>query len=201
MSRIRHGLVIVGSLLLGSVLFAAPLPDPMGEGTGEIGFDIGAGGIDSDVAAGDGVRFAVRGGYNLTRHLEVEGQLAATNEGDLGDGDIPLATAFVNAVFEFPNWKRTMIPYFLLGAGAGRVETAIDDDTGVAYQVAGGVEAYGPERRVGLRLEGGFTGVDAFDSGVEQFNLMVGLTWRLGGPERPREQRPPWAQGSWPYSD
>jgi len=156
------------------LLAGLPAQADVRKGNGEIGFDFGGTEFDSDLFPGAGTRLDVRAGYMISNLFEIEGLV-----GYSGQDDVDLATAFVDAVFNFHTGPR-LTPYFLVGAGGAHMEIASVDDNGVAGQIAGGFRAFGGEGRIALRLEMGAMVLDLFDETTTQFNFTVGFTFGLG---------------------
>jgi hypothetical protein len=98
-------------------------------------------------------------------------------------------TGLANLVFNFRTGPRLM-PYVLVGGGAGFLDLDTDDDTGVAAQAAAGVKAWGDQGRVGLRMELGALGLDTFDERTLNWNFTVGFVFDLGGRHGHKRKKP-----------
>ena len=176
-------------------IFSQPGLADVGGGNLEFGFDsgfifLGTGAFESNIDAGG--RVALRGGFHLTDHLEIEGQYSfSKSEGDCGltsceDVDTTLRTFFVNGVFNFkpietndPEVKA--VPYVLIGVGdsyLGFDGDISDEDVSRAYQVGTGVRLY--VNRFGIRGELLVIQDHTFDERSTHFTLGAGMTFALG---------------------
>ncbi len=174
---------------LALALVPAPALAGVGAGDGEFGFDFGVTRFDSNVSDNRGERFALRGGYHFTKHFELEGQYAASDVTEIFAGvqrAVTLSTLSVGGLFGFPSRSGHVVPYLLAGAGVAnlrfRASGSSDNDSGVAYQAAGGCRFFfGSGRRVAARVEALALRESTFGQASKHESLVVGLTWRLGG--------------------
>jgi hypothetical protein len=144
------------------------------KGNGEVGFDLGVTSFEDEISDSAATRFSLRAGLMFSSIFELEGQLAVSDR-----SDVNLSSGFVNLVFNFTTGDRLM-PYFLLGGGAARLDLDSADSTGGAGQFAGGFRAFGGEGRVGLRLELGAIVADHFDEARIYPQGTIGFTFVLG---------------------
>ena len=182
------------------LLGAAPSWAGLDAKNGELGFDLGYAHLDSNVSdkAGPpfsnlsdkaGVRFNFRGGYCFTKLFELEGQGVGLGTVEAGLPDVYkiLGVDFVNAVFNLHPSNKAVVPYVLVGVGHATLMIDLEpgpdvDDSGVAYQVAGGSRFFfGDKKRVAVRVELSVIGEDTFDETSTHVSLTGGFTWRLGG--------------------
>jgi hypothetical protein len=115
--------------------------------------------------------------------FELEGQLAVSDR-----TDVNLSSGLVNLVFNFRAGDRVM-PYFLVGGGAARLDLDGTDSTGAAGQFAGGFRAFGGEGRIGLRIELGAMVADHFGEARASYHGTFGFTFVLGGHHNHRAPR------------
>ena len=185
----RHLFVVMCAV----ILFGSPALAGIGKGNGEIGFDFGATGFDSDVTGKSAFRLAFRGGYHFSKWLELEGESSASvhvvREGFYKDeADIVLSTVFVNGVVNFHSKSGNVVPYLLAGIGRARLDFRLAnfDDTGAARQFGAGCRFFfGDHDQVAFRLQASKlmedTFEDIFDGTSTHMNYVAGFTWRLGG--------------------
>jgi hypothetical protein len=162
----------------------------MKEGDGELGFDFGATVWDEDLGGKSGVLLKLRGGYNLTRHFEIEGQAgysayfygpAVRNNNDFTVYQ-SMVQAFLSGVVNFPSRSGNVIPYVLAGAGATHTAFhAYVNDTSTAWMAGGGSRFFfGERKRTAFRLEAAYLFDQAFEQSNRNLNLAMGFVWRLG---------------------
>ena len=163
------------TVLVIGVCLMTPAQADARKGNGEVGFDFGVTTFEDEISESAASRFSLRAGVMLSNLFELEGQLAVSDR-----SDVNLSSGFVNLVFNFTAGDRVM-PYFLLGGGAARLDLDSDDSTGGAGQFAGGFRAFGGEGRIGLRLELGVIVADHFDEARIYPQGTVGFTFILGG--------------------
>ena len=177
-------LILCAAMLLGSPALAG-----IGKGNGEIGFDFGATGFDSEVTGKSAFRLAFRGGYHFSKWFELEGESSASvhiaREGfNKVEADIVLATVFVNGVLNFHSTSGNVVPYLLAGIGRARLDFPLANvnDTGAARQFAAGCRFFfGDHDQVAFRLQAGRLMEDSFGETSTHTNYVAGFTWRLGG--------------------
>ena len=177
-------LILCATMLLGSPALAG-----IGKGNGEIGFDFGATGFDSEVSGKSAFRLAFRGGYHFSKWFELEGESSASvhivREGFYRDeADIVLSTIFVNGVLNFHSKSGNVVPYLLAGIGRARLDFRLAnvDDTGAARQFGAGCRFFfGDHDQVAFRLQASRLMEDTFDETSTHTNYVAGFTWRLGG--------------------
>ncbi len=177
------------SILLFVVLlfgYAAAAGAQFTTGSWEIGFGSGGVELDGKIKDDSDVRFEFRGGYFLTDHFEVEGQI-----GHSGTGLSPTVdTVFVNGVYNFRTAK-AVVPYVLAGLGHARVEDTRlffgpvriggESDESFAYQAGIGSRFFfGDQRRVAARLELASFVEETFGESSEHLTLTGGVSWKLG---------------------
>lgn len=173
----------ISMLAVALALALTPCLAGVGEGQGELGFDLGYTDFDSDVSRDDGGRVTFRGGYFFSDLFELEGELAASVAEDAGV-DVALTTFTVNAVLNFRAGDDVVL-YFLGGIGTARLTYdlgafSIDDD-GIARQLAFGSRFFfGSAKRVAVRVEVAFLTENTFDESSNHTSLTGGFTWRLG---------------------
>lgn len=155
-------------------------------GSWEIGFGTGAVDLDGKIEDDSDVRFEFRGGYFLTDHFEIEGQV-----GRSGTGLSPTVdTVFANGVYNFRT-DQAVVPYVLAGIGHVRVDDAElnlgsitiggREDDSFAYQAGIGSRFFfGDQRRVAARLELASFVEETFDESTDHLNLTAGVSWKLG---------------------
>jgi hypothetical protein len=171
------------------VLSVSPGLAGIGKGNGEIGFDFGATGFDSEVTGKSGFRLSFRGGYHFSKWFELEGESSASvhvvSQGfNKDEADIVLSTIFVNGVFNFHSKSGNVVPYLLAGIGQARLDFRLAnvDDTGAARQFAAGCRFFfGDHDQVAFRLQAGRLMEDTFDETSTHTNYVAGFSWRLGG--------------------
>ncbi len=157
---------------------------------GEIGFGFGQTDVGSDSTGIDTAQFlGIRGGYNLTKEYQIEGQFSSSSEsGDIAgtDVDTTMRVLMVNGVRNFHPRKEEIVPYVM--AGIGRAEVEVDsggttvDDNSVAYQVGGGTRIFfGKNKRTAVRMDLSLLRETTLDDSSMNRTLTAGLTWRLGG--------------------
>lgn len=181
----RHLLIVMCAVSLS----VSPVFAGIGKGSGEIGFDFGATGFDSDVTGKSAFRLAFRGGYHFSKWFELEGESSASvhviQEGFYeNEADIVLSTIFVNGVVNFHSKSGSVVPYLLAGIGQARLDFRLAnvDDTGRARQIAAGCRFFfGDHDQVAFRLQAGRLMEDTFDLTSTHMNYVAGFTWRLGG--------------------
>ena len=170
------GLVYV---VLAVLVTAVPAYAGFGMRSGEIGMDLGQTSFDSSVTNESGTDYALRGGYNFSKLLEVEGQYADSSANDVS-GDVSLNTYMVNAVFNF-HPTQAIVPYCLGGIGQASMKVGTLDDNASAYQLALGSRfMFGGTKRAGLRVELSSLSEKTFNDTQRHSSLNVGFTWRLG---------------------
>ena len=170
------------------LVVSSPALASFGQGNGEVGVGFGITQLDSSTFDDTATGFGVRGGYNITKLFEVEGQLsqssASTNDNTLGDMDLDSTTVFVNGVFNF-HPRPAIVPYALFGLGTTDVEVKATggsvDDSSTAYQFGGGSRFFfGKEKKIAARVEVSWINEDTFDESQTHTNIVGGLTWKLG---------------------
>lgn len=172
-----------------AILFGSPALAGIGKGNGEIGFDFGATGFDSEVSGKSAFRLAFRGGYHFSKWFELEGESSASahvsRQGlNQYEADIVLATVFVNGVFNFHSKSGNVVPYLLAGIGRARLDFPLANvnDTGAARQIGAGCRFFfGDDDQVAFRLQASRLMEDTFDETSTHLNYVAGFTWRLGG--------------------
>lgn len=169
---------------LAVTLWAAPSFADTRKGGGDVGIDIGTTRFDKDIVDANAVRIDLRAGYMLTNMFQIEGQLGWSDRNDAS-----LATGIANLVFNFRTSQRVM-PYVLVGAGAGWLDLAAGNDTGLATQAAAGVKAFGEKGRMGLRLELGALGLDTFNQTTLNWNFTGGFVFDLGKEHGHKRKKP-----------
>jgi hypothetical protein len=158
---------------------------------GELGFDFGATVWDEDLGGKTGALLKLRGGYNLTRHFEIEGQAgysaylygpAVRTNHDLTAYQ-SMVQAFVSGVVNFPSRSGNVVPYVLGGVGSTHTQFhASVNDTSTAWMAGGGSRFFfGERKKVAFRLEAAYLFDQAFDQSNRNLNLAMGFVWRLGG--------------------
>jgi hypothetical protein len=176
-------------ILCAVMLLGSPALAGIGKGNGEIGFDFGVTGFDSDVSGKSAFRLAFRGGYHFSKWFELEGESAASvhivGQGfNKDEADIVLATIFVNGVVNFHSKSGNVVPYLLAGIGQARLDFPLVNvnDTGAARQFGAGCRFFfGEHDQVAFRLQAGRLMEDTFDQTSTHTNYVAGFTWRLGG--------------------
>jgi hypothetical protein len=184
--------ILKTSLVLATVslLIASPVQADARGGNGEIGFDLGYMEWDAAYPSSGTGRGDLRLGYHLGKTFQLEAELGVAR-----GTDSTLATAFLNGVFNFHSGDALM-PYFLLGGGVAYAEIGDLDDTGPAAQLMGGARAFGPQGRVGLRLEAGVIWEDTFENESVHGMITVGFTFVLGQGKHghnPTPKAPTWS--------
>ena len=117
------------------VLVVSPAAAGIGQGNGEIGFGFGFMDFDSNINAGTGGRFSIRGGYHFTNLFQLEGQILSANVTDFerpgySFQNTSMGAFLVNGVFNFQASKVT-VPYVLVGVGrVGVLDVATDSGVG-----------------------------------------------------------------------
>jgi hypothetical protein len=161
----------------------------VGEGNGEIGVELGAASMDSDLIDRTGYRLSVRFGRHLNEYLQFEGQYAVSQASeDLLPGvekEATLRVLMFNYVLNLRPRRGDIVPYILLGLGVARLDLQAvglsSDDINGAVQVAVGSRFFFAERgRAAFRVELSLVSNDAFEERYNHLNLAGGLTWRLG---------------------
>ena len=172
-------------------IFVSPAVAGIGQGNGEIGFDLGFMDFDSSINAETGGRFVIRGGYHFTNLFQLEGQIVSANVTDFqapgySFQNTSMGAFLINGVFNFGSSKTT-VPYALVGVGrVGILDVASNtgvgyDEDGPALQAAGGVRLFfGKSKRAAVRLELSLLHENTFDESSTHTSLTVGFTWRLG---------------------
>ncbi len=174
------------ALVLGVPAFAAT---PAGNG-GEIGFGFGQTDVSSGSTGIDTAQFVgVRGGYNINKDWQVEGQFASSSENGsiLGTTvDTKMRLYMVNGVMSFHPRKKEFVPYVM--AGVGRADVSVDSagttasDNAVAYQIGGGTRIYfGQSKRMAFRTDLTLLRQATFNDSSTLTTLTGGITWNLGG--------------------
>ena len=166
----------------------SPALASFGQRNGEVGVGLAMTQLDSSTYDDTATGFGVRGGYNITKLFELEGQLsrasASFDVDSVGDLDMDSTTLFVNGVFNF-HPRPTIVPYALVGLGNTSVEVegsgVSEDDSSTAYQFGGGSRFYfGKEKKMAARVEVSWISEDTFDESSTHTNIVGGLTWKLG---------------------
>lgn len=181
----RHLLVVMCAVSLS----VSPALAGIGKGNGEIGFDFGATGFDSEVSSKSAFRLAFRGGYHFSKWFELEGESSASVHivrrwFYQDEADIVLSTIFVNGIVNFHSKSGNVVPYLLAGIGQARLDFRLlnVDDTGAARQFGAGCRFFfGEHGQVAFRLQAGRVMEDTFDETSTHTNYVAGFTWRLGG--------------------
>jgi opacity protein-like surface antigen len=167
---------------------ATPALAGMSEGDTEIGGGYGSTDVDSDNGIDSMEHFTVRGGHQLNRMFEIEGQFATASDESsiLGTNvDSSMNLYMVNGLWNFRSGN-DVNPYFLVGLGMADVEVEMGglsvDDTSVAYQIGGGSRFFfGESKRAAFRLDVSLVTEDSFDESSTHTNITGGFTWKLGG--------------------
>jgi hypothetical protein len=174
-------------------LVSAPVRAEVNRGNGEIGFDVGFTDFASKAGTAAAPRLAFRFGYQVSNLFQIEGQPASADTLE-SDESVKLTNAFINGVFNL-HPSRNLVPYFLLGAGAARLDLDVADDSSEALQFAGGSRFFGTTGQFGLRAGIGWTWDDTFDETTSNWGLRLGLTWRLGADRNPAAPAKPYSYG------
>jgi len=160
-----------------------------GNGGGEIGFGFGQSDVGSDSTGVDTAQFlGVRGGYNLNKQFEVEGQFASSSEnGDIAgtDVDTTMRMLMVNGVYNFYPSKKEIVPYVMAGIGRADAEVSASgssvSDNSVAYQIGGGTRVFfGKTKRAAFRMDLSLLRDDTFNDSTTTKTVTAGLTFKLG---------------------
>ena len=160
-----------------------------GSGGGEIGFGFGQSDVSSDSTGIDSAQFlGVRGGYNLNKQFEVEGQLSSASEnGDISGTsvDTTMRVLMVNGVYNFYPAKKEVVPYVMAGVGRADAEVSASgssvSDNSVAYQVGGGTRIFfGKAKRAAFRMDLSLLHDTTFNDSTTSKTLTAGLTFKLG---------------------
>jgi Outer membrane protein beta-barrel domain len=176
------------AVVLGAPAFAANNANNAGNG-GEIGFGVGQTSVSNSDATGvDSAQFlGLRGGYDINKQFQVEGQVASSSESGSVAGtsvDTTMRLYMVNGLYNFHPRNKEFVPYVM--AGIGRADISVDgggttvsaDST--AYQVGGGTRIFfGKSKTMAFRTDVSLLRETAFDSSTFT-NITAGLTWRLG---------------------
>src|SRR3990172_4122482 len=92
----------------------SPALASFGQRNGEVGVGLAMTQLDSSTYDDTATGFGIRGGYNITKLFELEGQLsrasASSTDSVLGDMDLDSTTLFVNGLFNF-HPPPTTLPY------------------------------------------------------------------------------------------
>lgn len=180
-------LALFAALALGAPVFAANAP----EKTGEIGFDVAQANVSSSDTTGvDSAQFlGVRGGYQINKQWQVEGQFASSSEnGSISGTDVntKMQLYMVNGVMNFHPRKKEYVPYVM--AGVGQADFSVDStgarasDTSMAYQIGGGTRIYfGKTQRMAFRTDVSLLRQNTFSASSTLTTVTAGMTWKLGG--------------------
>jgi opacity protein-like surface antigen len=176
------------SALVLLLALSSPALASFGQGNGEIGVGFGITQFDDNTFDETGTGFAVRGGYNITKLFEVEGQLsqvsADVDNALVGDAEVSATTLMVNGVFNF-HPRPAIVPYALFGLGTTSVDVDVSgasaDDSSAAYQFGGGSRFYfGKDKKMAARVEVSWINEETFNESSTHTNIVGGLTWKLG---------------------
>lgn len=184
---------ILMCVLLSLLACTAPALAGVGKRNGEIGFDFGWAGFDSDLTDDSGGRFTIRGGFHFSDWFQLEAEDIGMGADNIGgtSTDLIVGAFFINGVFNFhPGEGNTVVPYVL--AGVGLATTRFDfggggreDDTGGASQFAAGSRFFfGKTKRAAVRIEVSMLRHETSNLFIEgtftDEAATVGFTWRLG---------------------
>ena len=171
--------------------FALTVPALAGidEGNGEIGFDYGNTDYDNNTGLDSSDSLSLRGGYFMSRMLEIEGQYISSDDSSFGT-DVDMNFLMVNGVFNF-HPSETIVPFVMAGVGRANVEVSVPsflglpgfsvDDSSLAYQIGGGTRwFFGKEKRAALRFDLSLVNEDTFDESSTHTTFAGGFSWRLG---------------------
>lgn len=177
---------ILLSFAFAAALAAAPSYAQVQAGDWEAGFGLGGTELDSELSDDSGFRGELRGGYFITGLFELEAQVQRSD----AYFDSTIDTATLNAVFNF-NTAGRAVPYFLVGAGAAKLDDfdwdflpGEDDDPdggeGLAYQAALGTRLFFRENgTVAARFEVSSLWEDTLDETHRHTSYTAGLIWRI----------------------
>lgn len=180
-SRILFSVAFTAALLA-----AAPSYAQVQAGDWEVGFGLGGTELDSELSDDSGFRGEIRGGYFLTDLFELEAQVQRSDAWF----DSTIDTATLNAVFNF-NTAGRAVPYFLVGAGAAKLDDfdwdflpGEDEDPdggeGLAWQAALGTRLFFRENgTVAARFEVSSLWEDTLDETHRHTSYTAGLVWRI----------------------
>jgi len=169
------------------MMVSTPALASLGQGSTEVGVDLGRTNFDSNTFDEAGLTMGVRGGYHFTDLFELEGQIASSSADDTIAGldvDLDATTVLVNGVFNF-HPTQNIVPYVLVGIGTTDVKVDISglkvDDSSTATQAGFGSRFFfGQSKKVGVRVEVSFLNEDTFDESSTHTNILGSLTWKLG---------------------
>ena len=149
-------------------------------------FEFGVGGgvteLDDNVGGEREFRAEVRGGYFITDHFQLEGQLLRVTS----VFDLSLTAYMINGVFHFGT-DQGIVPYVLVGAGvadlgfSGFPFNSSVDDQGTALQAAVGTRFFLGDTGRSVRLELSTLREDSFDEDSNYLSFTAGFNWRFGG--------------------
>lgn len=183
--------IFVLSLLVG-LSFGASAMAGIDGGNGEVGFDFGVTRFDPGFFTQEAPRFALRGGYHLTRLFEIEAQAGESRHIDVNGvlrrpgrshANTVLETFFVDGVFNHHSRSGNIVPYLLGGVGESHLDFPRPDasHSGFAYIVAAGSRFFFGERHAhAFRVEVSRIAAESFDTTTHHLSLMLGFTWRIG---------------------
>jgi len=175
--------------LIGAPALAGTTGTNAGNGGGEIGFGVGQSDLGSDTTGVDTAQFlGVRGGYNLNKQFEVEGQFSSASEnGDIAGTsvDSTMRVLMVNGVYNFYPNKKEVVPYVMAGVGRADAEVSASgssvSDNSVAYQIGGGTRIFfGKTKRAAFRMDLSLLRDTTFNDSTTTKTLTAGLTFKLG---------------------
>lgn len=174
------------ALVLGAPAFAGNAPS----NSGEIGFGVGQTSVsNSDTTGVDSAQFfGVRGGYNINKDFQVEGQATTSSESGSVSGtsvDTTVRLYMVNGLYNFHPRNKEFVPYVL--AGIGRADISVDaggtsaSENSTAFQVGGGTRIFfGKSKTMAFRTDVSLLRETAFNDSTTFTNITAGITWRLG---------------------
>ena len=179
-SAFRRGLVL---LVLAAVL-TLPASAQMTDRQWELGFAVGTADITGDDEDFNlDLRGDFRTGYLFSDNFQLELQLIQAD----ATLEAQLRAAMLNGVFNFRP-ESSVVPYFLVGAGAVNVDdisfffASRPDESAEAFQVGFGSRFFvGDEKRMAVRLELSslWVDLDTFQND-HHTSLTAGLSWMLG---------------------
>jgi len=175
----------LAALVLGAPAFAGNAPG----NTGEIGFGVSQTSVSSDSTGVDSAQFfGVRGGYQIKKEFEVEGQIASSSESGSISGtgvDTTMRLFMVNGLYNFHPRNKEFVPYVM--AGIGRADISVDSsgssvsDNATAYQIGAGTRIFfGKSKTMAFRTDLSLLHEAAFNDGSTFTNITAGITWKLG---------------------
>lgn len=180
----RASLVTLSITLL---LSTAPAVAGIGEGNWEVGFSMGGAQLDSEASDSNAFYLDIRGGYFITDHFQLEGQVSdASTEG--GETEESLSSLYLNLVGNLRS-KTSVVPYILVGVGSTTLGSATDtgpyrviiEDDATGYQAAVGARFFTRSQgRLAVRVELSGRTEDTFETRKTHGIFSFGVSWRLG---------------------